>query len=91
MSQAVKLKGEYGENGPDGLCLPISCPELRRLWHDMLTAAVVAYQFAKIGNDQAAQDLVQRLDDDEKLGDYIDCMGTFSGCDGHRLFIHGSY
>ena len=51
----------------------------------MLTAAVIGYQFAKIGNDQVAQDMVQRLDDDDKLRDYIDCMGTFSGCYGHHL------
>ena len=57
----------------------------------MLTATVVAYQFAKIGNDRAAQDLVQRLDGDEKLGGYIDCMGMISGFYGLQLSVHGSY
>ena len=57
----------------------------------MLMAAAVAYQFAKIGNDQVAQDLVQNLDDDKLLGIYIDCMGTFSGRDGHQLFLLGSH
>ena len=49
----------------------------------MLMAAVVAYQFAKIGNDEVAQDLVQKLDDEKLLGKYIDCMGAFSGLVGH--------
>ena len=56
----------------------------------MLMAAAVAYQFAKIGNDKVAQDLVQNLDDDKLLGKYIDCMGTFSGRDGPQLFVLGS-
>ena len=57
----------------------------------MLTATVVGYQFAIIGSDKAAQDLVQRLDDDDKLRHYIDSMGTFSSCDSHHLFVNGSY
>ena len=56
----------------------------------MLMAAVVAYQFAKIGNDQGAQYLPYIVDDDILLGKYIDCMGTFSGRDGPQLFVLGS-
>ena len=76
---------------PAVCCSRYLVQKLRIPWHHMLTAAVVGYQFAKIGNDKAAQDLVQRLDDDDKLRDYIDCMGTFSSCDSHHLFVHGSY
>lgn len=50
----------------------------------MLMAVVVAYQFVNIGNDRVAHDLVQGLDDDEKLGGYIDCMSTISGRGGHQ-------
>jgi len=34
----------------------------------------VSYQFAKIGDDLRAKKLVQDLDDDPKLCDYIDCL-----------------
>jgi len=37
----------------------------------------VAYQFAMIGQDQNAIDLLKSLDDDKELGDYIDCMRAF--------------
>ena len=73
----------------------VCCPrclsgKLRGPWNHMLKAAAVAYQFAKIGNDKVAQDLVQNLGDDKLLGKYIDCMGTFSGRDGHQLFVYVS-
>jgi hypothetical protein len=37
----------------------------------------VAYQFATVGNNPGARQLVQDLDDDSELGEYIDCMGMF--------------
>ena len=53
----------------------------------MLIIEAVAYQFAKIGNEES---LVQALGDDEVLGKYIDSMGTSSGDDNHQLFAHVS-
>ena len=41
----------------------------------MLIALAVAYQFAKIGNDEGGKTLVASLDDDSSIGQYIDCMG----------------
>ena len=57
----------------------------------MLIIEAVAYQFAKIGNDGDGQSLVQDLDDDKKLGEYIDSMGTPSGHDCHQLFVYATY
>ncbi|KAF8535205.1 hypothetical protein BDD12DRAFT_893618 [Trichophaea hybrida] len=34
----------------------------------------VSYQFAKLGDDIKATELVQKLDDDEELSPYIDCL-----------------
>ena len=56
----------------------------------MLIAEAVAFQFGKIGNDEAAHDLVVGLTDDPFLGSYIDCMGTSSGHDSHQLFVYVS-
>jgi hypothetical protein len=53
-------------------------------WLDkpLLITAAVAYQFAKIGNDKKAGKLLKDLDEDEHLGDYIDCLGMSPGYDG---------
>jgi hypothetical protein len=45
----------------------------------LITCLAVAYQFATIGNDKGARALVKQLDDDQQLGDYIDCMRTYLG------------
>lgn len=64
------------EGEPDGLLQKVimnKALDLRDVWGDEGPEAV-AYQFATIGNDKGARDLVQKLDDDPQLGDYIDCM-----------------
>ncbi|KAA8912325.1 hypothetical protein FN846DRAFT_773380 [Sphaerosporella brunnea] len=37
-------------------------------------ADAIGFQFAKVGNDQGAERLLKRLDDDLKVGDYVDCF-----------------
>ena len=89
MSQAADLKEKYGDHGPQGLLPPdMLLEKLRRPWRHLLIAAAVAYQFAKVGNDEAAQKLVVDLDNDKLLGTYIDCMGTSPGQD---LLVHVPY
>ena len=74
----------------------VCCPntllrKLKRPQNHVLIPEAVAYQFAKIGKNEAALDLVKGLDDDKLLGTYIDCMGTSSGDDIHQLFVYVSY
>jgi len=64
------------EGEPDGLLKRVimnKALDLREVWGDQGPEAV-AYQFATIGNDKGARDLIKQLDDDIQLGDYIDCM-----------------
>ena len=75
-SQEVELREKYGPYGPQGLSSPVNLSGKRRgPWHHVLIAAVVAYQFAKIGNDKVAQGQI--------LGDNIESMGTSSGHNSH--------
>ena len=39
-----------------------------------LTAAAVSFQFATVGNDPGAADLLSKIDDDEKIGQYVDYL-----------------
>jgi hypothetical protein len=41
----------------------------------MLISKAIAYQFAKVGNDEEAKTFLHSLDNDKKLGAYIDCVG----------------
>lgn len=34
----------------------------------------VAFQFARVGNDQGAAALLETLDNDENIGNYVDCL-----------------
>ena len=42
-----------------------------------MTAAAVSFQFAKVGNDQGATDLLCKIDNDERVGQYVDCLSGF--------------
>ena len=56
----------------------------------MLIAAAVAYQFAKIGNDKAAQDPAVGLGEHDIPRDNIDSLGTPPGYGSQQLFVHVS-
>lgn len=75
MNKALDLQNTWGSEGPEGKFsfLFNSSSRVRSL----IACLAVAYQFATIGNDTGARKLVQDLDDDTQLGDYIDCMRTF--------------
>ena len=72
VSQTVYLKVKYGDHGPQGSLPPNILPgKLRRPWHHhVLIAVAIAYQFAKIGNDEVAQDPVVDLSKDDLLAPY---------------------
>ena len=39
-----------------------------------LTAAAVSFQFARVGNDEGAANLLRKIDNDETVGQYVDCL-----------------
>ena len=39
-----------------------------------LTATAVSFQFARVGDDQAAADLLRKIDDDKTIDQYVDCL-----------------
>lgn len=34
----------------------------------------VAFQFSRVGDDKGALELLQKLDDDAEVGQYVDCL-----------------
>jgi hypothetical protein len=51
---------------------------------NLLVSEAVAYQFAKVGSDEKAGELLKKLDNDIFLGEYIACLGRSSANDSHR-------
>lgn len=41
---------------------------------NLTSLIAVAFMFARIGDDPAAKTLIEALDDDDKLGAWIDCL-----------------
>ncbi|KAA8893118.1 hypothetical protein FN846DRAFT_804935 [Sphaerosporella brunnea] len=63
------------EGEPDGLLKDVlTNTAAQHAQEDTSRAHLISYQFVAVGDDAGARELLEALDDDEKIGDYIDCL-----------------
>lgn len=69
IAECVEKLAKDEKRGKQGLW-----PRICNLAQRLIASVAVSFHFSRVGNDEEAQILLEKLDDNKKFGKYVDCL-----------------